>query len=95
MPGVTEGPLAFELQEAAERTTRWLVSCDGVECALLQSCEIDSQWDLNGIGSLDGRCISWRHNGARFRNPPAWVRRRAVDTLAAWALDELAVREAA
>ncbi len=92
---VTEGPFAFERTDSAKSARRWIISCDGVECALLQICRIDSQWDLNGIGALDGRSISWVYSGAHFLNPPAWVRRRTAHVLAAWALDELSVREAA
>lgn len=93
----TEGPFAFQRSSPFdEDSLNWTVSCDGVDCARLRFCRVNDRWDLAGIRSLDGRSISWQHNSQPVvRSPIAWLRRRVVDTLAAWALDELAVREAA
>ena len=94
----TEGPFAFQRSSPFdEDSLNWTVSCDGVDCARLRFCRINDRWDLDGIRSLDGRSISWRHNSQPVaRSPIAWLRRMVVDTLAAWALDALrASREAA
>lgn len=90
---MTEDRFAFD---GAERNPhRWIVSCDGVARARLDFFESVGEWRLYGMGPLAGCLYGWGHNGMHFRNPPAHVRREAIELLAAWALAALPVEEAA
>lgn len=69
----------------------WIVSCDGVERARLHFFRSASEWRLYGLGPLEGCLCGWEHRGHPPVNiPHSWIRRAAVEQLAAWALGNLA-----
>lgn len=73
----------------------WTVSCDGVVRARLDFFKSAKEWRLYGLGPLSGCLYSCEHAGHPPVNVPhAWIRREAVEQLAAWALAALPAGEA-